>query len=74
MYSGSWWAPATSTRRSTATGGIAAPEPSKTVTRVSRPLAISAPSRTFETKGSPARPPPHLRQPTVVTRLRAAVS
>src|SRR5215218_9007962 len=67
MYSGAWLAPATSTRLSTLTGGIAAPEPSKTVTRVSRLLAISAPSRTFETKGSPARPPPHLRHPTVMT-------
>ena len=74
MYSGSWWAPATSTRRSTWTGGIAAPDPSKTVTRVSRLLAMPAPSTTFETKGSPARPPPHLRHPTVVTLLRAAVS
>src|SRR5215208_1353331 len=33
MYSGSWLAPATSTRLSTRTGGIAAPEPSKTVAR-----------------------------------------
>src|SRR5215207_6909097 len=39
MYSGSWCAPATSTRRSTSTGGMAAPEPSKRVTPVSRVFA-----------------------------------
>src|SRR4028118_2033971 len=63
-YSGSWCAPATRTRASTATGGIAPPQPSKRVPRRSSPSAISAPHRTpaahdpGAAKGGPARGEP----------------
>ena len=54
-------------RRAVATGGIAAPLPSKSTSSGSSSTASRAPSRTFETATAPARPPPQRRQPTVST-------
>ena len=74
MSSTAWCAPATSSLASAATGGCAAPLPSRTINPGRRLLANSTPSATFETKGSPAMPPPQRRHPTVTTPLRAASS
>ena len=50
-----------------ATGGSAAPLPSKTTSSGPRLSARRAPSSTFETTTAPASPPPQRRQPTVST-------
>ena len=67
-------APTTSTRWSTAIGGIAAPLPSKITTSGLRSAASRAPSATFETNTAPASPPPARRQPIVGTPASAAIS
>ena len=66
--------PTTAIVRSAAIGGNAAPLPSKTTRSGPSAAATRAPSRTFDTKTAPARPPPHRRQPTVSTPASAAVS
>ena len=68
----SWAGPTTRMRRSTSTGGIAAPLPSKTTTSGSRAAASRAPASTFEVNTAPASPPPARRQPIVVTPQRSA--
>ena len=67
-------ADATSTRRSAATGGSAAPLPSSTTSSAPSPVATATPSTTFETATAPASPPPQRRHPTVVTPATTAVS
>ncbi len=62
---GSWCPPTTTTVRSAAMGGNAAPLPSKSTRSGARPTATRAPSPTFEDPTAPASPPPHRRQPTV---------
>ena len=57
--------PTTHTVRSTATGGMQAPEPSNTIAPGSIDAASEAPPSTLDSAGSPVRPPPTRRQPTV---------
>src|ERR671928_127244 len=52
-------------RPSTATGGIAAPLPSKTTTSGSRSAARAAAASTLDVTTAPARPPPARRHPIV---------
>jgi hypothetical protein len=64
----------TSTVRSAATGGRAAPDPSSSTRSGSSARAAATASGTFERNGVPARPEPHLRAPTVATPASAASS
>ena len=60
--------------RSTSTGGMHAPEPSKTIDPGSSDAASAAPAGTFDSNGAPANPPPTLRHPTVRTPAITASS
>ena len=64
----------TSTVRSAATGGRAAPDPSSSTRSGSSARAAATASATFDRNGAPASPEPHLRAPTVTTPARAASS
>jgi hypothetical protein len=64
----------TSRRAGVATGGIAAPLPSKTTKSGDRSRTRSSPLGTFELATAPARPPPQRRQPIAGTAATAASS
>ena len=74
MVSGSCAAPATRMRPPVATGGKAAPLPSKRTRSGASDAASRAACGRFEKNGAPASPPPQRRAPTVVTRAIAASS
>ena len=59
---------------STSTGGMHAPDPSKTIAAGSSDAASAAPAGTFDSNGAPAKPPPTLRHPTVRTPATTASS
>ncbi len=65
----------TQTVRSTSTGGMHDPEPSKmSAPAAGSDAASAAPSGTFDSHGAPASPPPTRRQPTVRTPASTASS